>query len=577
MPNTPNTQHLTVVGTDGQVPVYEPDGVWKIWGYHEVYFGKEGKNKYVPKVGDYVEDTTLGKTYIVIAVDKLTLIPTLRDKRNEVETDMLHPDDKYLVTGRVSRAETFRVFLDTSVTPFTMTIDSRYTVKGSWNHHFCLFHGDYLTANAKPISMIFDNRGTLLTQDIPLELVAMPSHVNHAIKSPQPFHTNVELPDGELVTGVVYNDAGGVVSIRQFVVENTAVIRQRDLAQKYVVDITLESPFMSEADPNVLLYPLNTTLNSLNLFGVVHYSDGSKRRLPVDGTKFSVLGLQSYIASIISYPFEFDLKYNLDTDEAGVSLQPGIHLGGMNSRNGKFMTRHYSGRVVKPDNMYTVKLYGYPEWNKQTESYDLRWFMMDLTRSGYVDVTPYVSYNSTAATFNGTSYGLNQRLSVSLNLRDVNPQYKNYIHTQVVDIQLRRPASDKTGYPWSVGFSISQQEYFGVDNWAECTINETDYKRLYIGLHADNKQAWLDRIWKRTLPVYDEYSEGGAPEPDMFKLIVPGSVRGEEYTFNINQWNQVLEVRGLFENTSNVYVVFFKRMPDTDLYTGISALPIFIM
>lgn len=575
-----NTQHLTVVGTDGIVPVHEPNALWKTWLYTEIFFGKNnspGKGKYVPKVKDRVLEPDTNITYEVIAVDPLTLVPTLRRVRDEAQVDMLHPDDQYLVTGRVSRAETFRAFLDTSVVPFTLTIDSRYTVKGSWNHHFCLFAGNYLTGDGKQISMIFDNRGELLTRNIPLELVAMPSHTNHAIKAPQPFHTNVEMKDGELVTGVVYDDQGGVVSIRQFVIENTATIRQRDIAEKYVVDITLESPFMSEADPNVLLYPLNTTLNSLNLFGVVHYSDGSTLRLPVDGTKFSVLGLSNYIASIISYPFEFTLKYNLDADEAGISLKPGIGLGGMSSRNGKFMTRHYSGRVVKPDNMYTVKLFGYPQWNARSQSYTLRWFMMDLTRSGYTDVTAFVQYNSTGAMFNGTSYGLNQRLSVSLNLRDVNKQYKSYIHTQVIDIQLRRPATDKTGYPWSVGFSISQNEYFGIDNWAECTINETDHKRLYIGLHADNKQAWLDRIWKRTLPMYDEFSEGAAPEPDMFKLIIPGSTKGQDYTFNINQWNQSLEVDGIFNNTSNVYVVFFKRMPDTDLYTGVSALPIFIM
>ena len=572
-----NTTHLQVLGTDGQVPVHEPDSVWKTWAYHEIYFGREGKNKYVPKVNDYVEDVVLNKSYIVIAVDEHTLIPTLRERSDNVETDMLHPDDAYLVTGRVSRAETFRAYLDTSVTPFTMAIDARYTVKGSWCHHFVMYHGNLLTGDAKPISMVFDQRGKLLTQNIELELVAMPSHTNHAVKSPLPFHTNYEFPDGELLTGVVYDDLGNVRQIRQFVVENTAVIRQRDLSEKYVIDITLESPFMSEADPNTLLYPMNTTLNSLNLFGVVHYSDGTKRRMPVDGTKFSVLGLRDYVASIVSYPFEFDLKYNLDADEAGVSLNPSIHLGGLSSRNGKFMTRHYSGRVVKPDNAYTNKLFAFPEWISPTAGYRLRWFMMDLTRSGYKDVTEFVRYNATLPIFDGLSYGLNQRLSVSINLRDVNPLYKDYIHTQVIDIQLRRAATDKSGYPWSIGFSISQNPYFGVDNWAEITLTETDYKRLYIGLHSDNKEAWLERIWKRTLPLFDEYSEGGAPEPDMFKVIIPGSVNNREYTFNINQWNQSLEVEGLFDNTSNVYLVFFKRMPDTDLYTGIAALPTFVM
>lgn len=572
-----NTTHLKVLGTDGAVPIHEPDSPWKIWGHHEIYFGKEAKNKYVPKVNDLVKHLVQRKTFIVIAVNEHTLIPTLAPYDENLETDLLHPDDSYLVTQRVSRAETFRVYLDTSVVPFTMTIDSRYTVKGSHNHHFVLYHGDLLTGEEKAVSMVFDQRGRLITQNIDLELIAMPSHTNHAIKTPVPFHTNYEFKDGELLTGVVYNDKGGVSQIRQFVVENTSVIRQRDAAEKYVVDITLESPFMSESDPNLLHFPLNTTVNSLNLFGKVHYSDGTFLRLPVDGTKFSVLGLRNYVASIISYTVDFVLRYNLDEDEAAINLNPNTHIGGMDSRNGKFMTRSYKFQVVKPDNMYTVKLYPYPEWVEKSGSYMLRWFMLDLTRAGFTDVTPYVRYNDTLPAFNGTSYGLNQRVSVSLNLKEVNSMYKDYIHTQVSDIQLRRPASDKTGYPWSVGFTITQSPYYGIDNWAELTLTETDYKRLYIGLHSDNKQAWLERIWERTLPLYDEISEGSAPEPDMFKIIIPGSVRDEEYTFNINQWNQSLEIRGIFSNTSNVYIAFFKRMPDTDLYTGISALPIFIM
>ena len=43
-----NTQHLTVVGTDGIVPVHEPNALWKTWLYSEIFFGKNnspGKGK----------------------------------------------------------------------------------------------------------------------------------------------------------------------------------------------------------------------------------------------------------------------------------------------------------------------------------------------------------------------------------------------------------------------------------------------------------------------------------------------------------------------------------------------------
>lgn len=580
------TNTYSVVGTDGVVPVHEPHGLWKTWKQSEVYEGKEGKGKFVPKVGDYVTKAiVVGKSakeekFLVTAVDPVTLIPTLIPFTDMRDDDYYHPEDEFLRVGRLNMADTMRVYLDTSVSPYTMTVDSRWFVTGSNAHHFVLYrnsqYADKRTGELLSLSRVYDQRNQLITVNIDLERVAAPSREYHEVKRPLPFHTNERLPDGETVIGVVYDDTGGVVEKRPFIVENTGVLRPRHAHAKYVVDITIDSPFLSESDPNLIEYPMGVTVNSFNLFATVHYSDGSSKRMAIDGSKFQILGLTDYIASIIGQNTQITLRYNLDNDEGAVGVNDKIKLN-VNGTDSRFMTRTYNLRTVKPDNSYAVKLFVYPEWIEKTNNYHLRWFMFDLTRSGYVEVTEHVRVNETQSLFKPNGYGMSQRISVSVNLKDVNPLYKEYYHVQVVDIQLMRPATDRTGYLWSVGYELTDTEYFGEENWAELKIGEADYVELDISLGMTNFKSWLERIWLKTKPLYDLYAEGAPPEPNMFKIVIDGTVRNKEYSFNINQWNQKLFIEGHFKPTDNVYIVFYKQTPDTELYLGISALPVFVL
>lgn len=572
-----DTSILTVAGSDGVVPVYEPNGAWKTWGYHEIWQGREGRNKYVPKVRDYVVNTETNQYYRVVSHD-VNMVPELVlvvdaqvSTRNEV--------DMILKSGRRTSPDSYRVYLDTSVNPHRLVVDSRFKVGGSTNHHAQIFRGSQLDGSQEVISTIFDQRGELVDTNIPLELVTQDGMNNHTQKCVPPCFTTVKMMDDELVTVVIYNDQGNVNSIQEFYVYNTAVIRQTDTAQKYVKDITLESVFMSEADENLLAYPLNVPVAGLNLFGVVHYSDGTTKRMAVNGTKFSVLGLQDYVSTIIGYEHEFTLKYVLDADETAVGLATNIPgaLPNFNTSivgtSDKFITKRYQARVVEPDGAYTVKLYGFPYWVNATTGYRMEWFLFNLERSSWRKVTSLVRYNSTAQSLNGTLYGVNQRLSVTIDLKQVHSTYKNYLHVQVVDVILQRNMTDKTGYPWEIGFEVDQDERFGIDAWAKVTLGNANLNRVNISLDETNKAQWLRRIWKNTKPMFDDMREAYAPEPDYFTLIVGNS----EFTYPISQWNQTLEVNQPITATNNIYVVFHKRTNDTDLFVGMAALPVFIM
>ncbi|WP_200850974.1 hypothetical protein, partial [Klebsiella pneumoniae] len=60
------------------------------------------------------------------------------------------------------------------------------------------------------------------------------------------------------------------------------------------------------------------------------YSDGSKKIMPVDGTKFNLYGLQNFIATIVGQKIELVLSYKLSADEyvygASASLQKHLSI-----------------------------------------------------------------------------------------------------------------------------------------------------------------------------------------------------------------------------------------------------------
>lgn len=571
MPNIHYPGGLIITGTDGVAPIYEPDGVWKIWGLHEIFTGHEGSNKYVPKVNDYVINHETNEAWIVISIDSTTLIAELRKIRG-LPIKIVEDDDRLLSTDPCIRDETYRVYLDTSVNPYRLTVDARHKVYGSMSHHAKIFRGSRLQKPEEVVSMIFDQYGQLLSDNIPLELAEMDGVNNYVTKCVPPCHTTYALPDGELVTVVIYDDVGVVTQVREMIVENTSVIRQTDTSVKYIKGISLDSPFLTENDPTLIKYPLNVPVRGLNLFGIVEYSDGSTRRLPVDGTKFQVLGLTDYVATIVGYRFDFTLRYSIGSDEIAIDIKNDSNVD-MSIKGDRFITRRFKGEVVKADNAYSVKLFGYPSWVDDLNGYRMDFYLMNLERSYCINVTPFVKYNENRVPFNGLLYGVAQRISVSINLKEASITNKDYIHTQVIDIQLQRNGGDKTGYPWSVGFEINQFPYYGIDNFAQVSHINQNLKRVNISLEESNFETWLERIYRRAKPLYDETREPGPLEPDYIRIRTPN----REFTFPISRWNQQLEINDTLKETDNIYVVFIKRTNDTDLFLGVSALPVLMV
>ena len=565
MPSPINTAGIT--GIDGVVPVYDPASRWCWWSLEEIYLhGGPGANRYVPKVNDYVKDTTSDEDYIVTAIDPVTLESTLRLLSNSPTSGVIDPPDVLIGVGPGTQSDTYRVYLDRTVTPNVLAVDARLKVGGSLASYAKIYKGTNLTSTGKVVSFLYDPAGTFLTQNVPLELAAIDSHTNNAIKVVSVCYTNEYMVDGEIVTVVIYSADGHVVSKRQLLVENTSFIRSINSAQKYISHISLKSPFLSSADQNTLSYPINVPLHAFNMIGVVHYSDNSTTELAVDGSKFKIMGLERFVATIVGQEVQLGLSY---------ALSPGEVCYGAVSGDGKFVTEPYRLVVANQVGAYSVKLYGYPVWVSEAEGYMLRWFMYNLDRDVTFEVTPFVSFNTDTPVFRPKAYGETQKVSVRINIRDVSSMFNSYIHVQTFDITLRAPATnrDPGQSNWSIQFEPGQIPAFGTGLRARIQIVNATLTRLNISSGITVMTEWLEKVYLATKPLIDRRREVAPAEPNFF-AITAGTTR---YEFPINAWNNQLSIGGGFDIDDTLFIEFFKREAGSDILLGKSAMQIFEM
>lgn len=547
--------------TDGITPIYNPEGRFTVWALTEIFQGTVGENRYVPKVGDMVKDMDLGTEYRVASVDPATLLSTLVEFK-AIPSGAFDEADLLIGPGVGSQVDTYRIYLDKSVIPHALAVDARLTVAGTMVSYCRIFRGADLSPAGDVISGFYDAQGNLLGDRIPLETVQVPAGGNVTIKSVPVCYTMDELPDGEIVTAVMYSDAGHVVSKRQLMVENTAFIRSASLSTKYITGISMECPFLSSSDNRLISLPINVLLTGVNMVGVVHYSDGSKVRMPVDGNKFALLGAEGYIATVVDQQASLVLRYRLSAGEVvyghGVGEFPHI-------------SETYKIKTIQADGAYSVKLFAYPVWLNEVDGYTLRWFLYNADRSVVYDVTGRVEFSSSAPAFKPTGYGINQRLSVAVNLQNVNGAYRNYRHVQTMEIVLWGPASDRDATNWSIAFDVGQNPPYGTEPHRAVLefINYNLYK-LDLSTGASGLTEWLERLYFRAKPLIDQSRELAPPTPTHFRLRF-GTY---DLTFQISEWNTVHTIGNGLNNNGTVFIEFIKRTPLGDQQLSVAGLPV---
>lgn len=545
----PNPQH--VVGTDGIAPVYDENGLWKWWSMHQIYTGAQGENRWVPKKKDYV---VIPETFETFIVDDLSsdLIPTLV-KINPL--GMLTDGgegDPILRTRPSILGETFRLYYDDKVFPHRLDPDRRIYLPGVDTYK--IFRGTLTTEDGQVVSKLYDNTGNFISESIPLELAAIDSHSNVQVKFAGPCSCTEVLNEGEVMTLVAYSNTGHVVYSKLLTVERTSTIRSSNISRKYITHISLKSPFMSESAQDQVDYPLNIVLNTMNFMGVVHYSNGETLELPVDGNKFRLHGLDFAVAAIPNSVRTISLTYVLSSNEASVG-------GNENFQNG--ITRNYKFRVTDPNYGLSAKLQPFPVWQDELNGYNLRWFLTNMERSTWFEVTDKVRFNPQYGAFSPLLYGVKQTRQVYLNLKDVNPAFKNFNHVQFVDITLFGPPNS-AGPAWTTKSKIEAPNVFGTDRGAR----KINTGRINLAKLDDTYETWLQELYYNTYPLYDSRIEPGPLLPT--HVIV--QYGGQQVTLPLEQWNANVGFTGDLDLYKSVFLRFIRRIGSNDLQLSFASL-----
>lgn len=553
------------MSTTPTVPVINPDRGHRRWRKSEIYTGPDGVGRYCPNLDDEVWDWATG-LWRVVGVDYTTGLSRMIRYEEPLQSDGLQDEDILLGVGPGYQSESFRAFIDTSVVPHTLALDSRLSFKGTTVEYVKVFLGHDIGDESNVISSMYDQNGQLLGENIPLELVLVPNNpngevsaYNRAVKVPMAAYTMRQLPDNEVLTVVAYDQVGNVRSMARVLVCNTAFARTTDAYRKYITSIHLESPFLSEVDQTLLQFPINLPVSALNAIGVVTYSDNTQHKMAIDGSKFNLYGLNNYMATQQGQRLDLVLTYRLGAEE---------FCYGATANQGKHISTAYKATTLRMDGSYSVKLFCVPVWIDNVYGYRLRWFLMNLDREEWFEVTNQVSLAVGSAEFRPTDYGVLQNLTVGVNMHEVDSQFKAYRHSQTIGIVLRQPDNQTSQDRWGIRYTPGQNPMYGSGVKAKSRMENVNNWKLDLTNGLSNYSVWLDQVFYRAEPLFNPAVEQRAPEPTHFALYI----NGEDFEYPLEMWNHELVSPHAIKTGEPVIIRFFRRTAVTDIQLGMGAM-----
>lgn len=537
---------------------------FRVWLRSEIFTGPNGTGIYCPNVDDLVVDFAQG-FFRVSTIDITTGLSTLvpweltPSSNTDVELDVL------LGVGTDEQRETWRCYIDTRQMPYSMQLDGRLHLYRSDATCWKLFLGtDINESTGEIISSFYNASDEYQGENIPLELVATDDLNNRAIWAPSAGSTNRQLADGEVVTAVLYNAADHQLSYTKLLVQNTALVRRVDSSAKLIKSIELKSPYLSDADPKMLIAPINVDMKTVQITGVVRYNNGETMEVPItlDGTgKMSLHGLRWYTPTIQSYAMPLTLSYRLSEDE--YSLEHGVTENGM-------ITEAYSIKAAPVDNAYSLKLYAYPTWNTAANRYDLDFWLFNMDRDVYYRVpNSIVETPESEAAFDGQNYTTVQRLKFGVQLSAVDPMFSDYRHVQSCSISLRQTGIEK-GTKWQVKLDPTQQVFFGDGLLASNRFVNTNLSYLNVKNSCTSLSQWLDKLFYAVNPLFDDTSEVKAPQPTHFVI----HTKTRTYEFSVALWDQDITIMNEVKIGETVYIRWLRDVGATKLQLGVTGLAV---
>lgn len=559
-----NLPQAGVIGTDGQSPLLDPSGIFSTIEKSRVYFGQAGQNKIVPKLDTLVFEYVGSQVtfYKVTSVNPTTMVSTLTPVKESMPGGDLDPDVFLLALGGDARSDLLVAYVNQNTSPARVSLSSVIYVNGINNTHAKLFLGSDVSSTGRIISAIFNQAGEFVTNNIPLvNTNEVDSTVSPGRKFVSDFHTTYPLQNNDLVSLVVYNNAGVPTWRQQLRVEISNAVWTGQTGVRNVVGVRLKSPHLNSPAGDVINVPMGISTESLMFTAVVEYSDG-EREINIDNTNAKLLGLEEVLTTIIGADVPVQLQYLLAPDEVSMVAGQGSFA---------YVSKPYTARIVDPIHDFAFKLFVYPEWVNTATGYRLRWFLYNLRRDMVMDVTQHVSIDAAAGTaFNPKGYGIEQQLLAYLDVGDVMPELASYRYPQWVSVVLNQQGNER-GTNWLVGHLRTQSPKYGEGLSARGYVPTTGQWVINLSQGiSPNFETWLEKVYTNTRALHNPQEETQAPQPNRFKLIVGDSVTD----YPLADWNKPLSVTSTLGNNKTIFIQFYRRLVDTDLQLSTAGLPL---
>lgn len=397
------------------------------------------------------------------------------------------------------------LLLNPSDAKLSSVVDSRLPIYGTDLRYARIFLGNDISSSGRIISMNLDTTGKVIDDKVILEKADVGDE-DLLRYIARPFNLSTKLDEDTLVTMVVYSDVNNMVMWQELVVKHNHVVANVQSSKLFINDVVLESAYQNPTNNKELLVPKNLLNTSFTPRIFKNYQTGQREELFIGTSNVNLNGWGDYITGEVNERFTLVLTYVLGNGELSnnVDKLTGTHL-----------TNTYEVVIVDNDLATEVKLFVTPKYINSSAGYTLEFWLYTGKRDTPVNVTDKVVVDN----FNGTSYGLKQKVDFSLVLDDLG-SFNITSFADSIDIQLLgEPMANATMY--RLWYYRGDTRYYG-ENLRAKLLNNFGTNTLSINNYYEQFSEWLDDMYYRAIPLYDSSVDSSAPKPTHVDIIVDG-------------------------------------------------------
>ena len=495
--------------TDVTVLLRDPNRGFRTFLYSEIYLGPgtTGGNV-VPNIDDEViawVGPNRGTWRVTEVSDGPSYIPTLM-RVNLATLNEQVDGSLFLPMYQPSAIEL--AFIDTTVTPYTISIDDRYTIPDLYATYAKLFRGtDLSSLTGIVISETLDGDGNLTSYNVNLEAV---DTSNPAIKRPPVIYTGYQLLDGEVVTLVIYSQAGHVIGTHSFRVINSSAIRGLGMSTVVLNDIVLVTNMLDSTLQDTINVPANVPIAGGDFQARLLYSDGSDSLISVGTSKCKLNGLDKFNTSLAGDISKVVLTYYADVNEPVTNV---------NNPLNRSISHVYNIRTINNNLNASFKIYIAPYFDSTSNSYYNEYYLTNLDYSIAIKLT---SGQINVRLVGGGSLNFSpnsgpQEIVMAVVMSSVIPfGYSGFTFTQSATITY--------GTTNSIGFIIDYQNTgetaYGLN--VVCGYSAIGGMPINVSSNTMSLEQWLLKLYTPLHGIYNQTESLAPPTPTHFKLLYNG-------------------------------------------------------